>query len=44
MQPILHGNVYGWFESVSRGVYAVNAQGREALNQYAEMVCELVKE
>lgn len=44
VQPILHGNVYGWFEPVSRGVYAITARGREALAEHAEMVCELVKE
>lgn len=44
VQPILHANVYGWFEPVERGVYAVNDVGREALLQHAEMVCELVKE
>jgi hypothetical protein len=44
VQPILHGNVYGWFEPVARGVYALNDTGREALAAHAEMVCELVQE
>ena len=30
---ILYRNVYGWFESVARGVYALTPAGREALAQ-----------
>lgn len=30
-QKILHRNVYGWFEKTGRGVYALNASGRDAL-------------
>lgn len=28
---ILHSNVYGWFERVRRGVYALSPRGRDAL-------------
>ncbi|MEI2298637.1 DUF2161 domain-containing phosphodiesterase [Ensifer sp. MJa1] len=31
---ILQGNVYGWFERVDRGVYALTAQGLEALHRW----------
>ncbi|MCH7908323.1 MAG: hypothetical protein IIB38_01755 [Candidatus Hydrogenedentes bacterium] len=37
-QRILHRNVYGWFDRVERGVYEVNASGREALDEYPELV------
>ncbi len=30
-QKILHRNVYGWFETTGRGVYALTAAGRAAL-------------
>ena len=29
--PILQSNVYGWFERVDRGVYALSPLGRRAL-------------
>jgi len=35
---ILSGNVYGWFQRVIRGVYAVTTKGREALALYPELV------
>ena len=30
---ILQTNVYGWFERVGRGVYALSADGRRALEE-----------
>lgn len=35
---ILRGNVYGWFEKLDRGIYAVTPAGRQALEQYADVV------
>jgi hypothetical protein len=34
-QSILGSNFYGWFERVDRGVYALSAVGRAALDEYA---------
>lgn len=31
---ILQGDVYGWFERVERGVYAITPKGREGLQQF----------
>ena len=31
--PILQSNVYGWFERVERGVYALSPRGRQALEE-----------
>lgn len=42
-QPILSGNLYGWFDKVSRGVYQINEAGREALKQHSEIVGELIR-
>jgi hypothetical protein len=36
---ILYDNVYGWFQRVSQGTYAITDKGRTALVEY----CELVK-
>jgi hypothetical protein len=36
--PILYRNVYGWFERVDRGLYAVSAKGRTEIEQYPELV------
>ncbi len=36
-QPILHANVYGWFERVDVWVYTLGPQGHEALAQYPEL-------
>ena len=33
-QQILSGNVYGWFDRISRGVYILNDGGKEALKRY----------
>lgn len=38
---ICQGNVYGWFERVSKGVYAVTPKGAEALSTYADVVAQL---
>ena len=32
---ILQGNVYGWFERLSRGVYGLTPAGKEALVTWA---------
>ena len=34
--PILLNNVYGWFEAVARGVYAITAAGRAALERWPQ--------
>jgi hypothetical protein len=31
---ILRADVYGWFERVERGVYAITPKGREGLQQF----------
>jgi hypothetical protein len=41
-QQILAGNVYGWFDRVSRGVYRVNDAGLAALELYSEIVSQLL--
>ncbi len=35
---VLHDNHYGWFASVSRGVYRLTEKGVEALEQYASVL------
>jgi len=40
-QQILAGNVYGWFDRVSRGIYRVNSAGEEALVLYSDIVSEI---
>lgn len=35
---ILRTNVYGWFEKLDRGIYALSDSGREALVQYADVI------
>ncbi|WP_182914954.1 DUF2161 family putative PD-(D/E)XK-type phosphodiesterase [Paenibacillus thiaminolyticus] len=37
---ILQRNYYGWFERISRGVYALTGEGREALERYAHVVLD----
>jgi hypothetical protein len=37
---ILAGNVYGWFERVDRGVYALTSPGREGLEAFAKLADE----
>ncbi len=34
---ILYRNVYGWFERVDKGVYALSAKGREELAHYPDL-------
>lgn len=38
---ICQGNVYGWFERVSKGIYSVTPKGAEALTIYADVVAQL---
>jgi hypothetical protein len=40
-QDILAHNYYGWFERVARGVYALSAAGRVALEAYPELLARL---
>lgn len=42
-QIILSKNVYGWFERVERGVYALHPAGREALANYASVVEKITR-
>lgn len=35
---ILYHNVYGWFERVDRGVYAISTKGRTEIEQFPELV------
>lgn len=42
-QQILSGNVYGWFDRISRGVYDLNDAGREALEHQSEIVSRLME-
>jgi hypothetical protein len=35
---ILHGDVYGWFMKVGRGIYEIAPAGRSALEQYADVL------
>lgn len=42
IQPLLHNNVYGWFERVDRGVYRVNEDGKMALKEYSNLVKQLL--
>lgn len=41
-QQILSGNLYGWFDKVSRGIYKVNEAGLDALSKHKEIVYKLV--
>lgn len=41
---ILYHNVYGWFERIDRGVYALAAAGRDALADYAAVVAGFAAE
>lgn len=40
-QAILRRNVYGWFERVEPGVYALQEEGRRALVRYADLAAPL---
>ena len=35
---ILQRNVYGWFDRIQRGVYALTAEGTAALNRFAAAI------
>jgi len=37
---ILSSNFYGWFQRVDRGVYTVTAAGRDALDEYPELITQ----
>ena len=37
-RAILYRDVYGWFERVGTGIYALTPKGQEALEQYADIV------
>jgi hypothetical protein len=37
-QSLLYTNVYGWFDRVDRGVYALNGDGRAALEQFKHVI------
>jgi hypothetical protein len=37
---ILSSNFYGWFQRVDRGVYTITAAGRDALDEYPELVAQ----
>ena len=36
-QLILSRNVFGWFEKVRKGVYAITTEGRRGLLEYPEL-------
>lgn len=42
-QAILYDNVYGWFERIDRGLYALSGKGRDGLTTYATL-CEQLRE
>ena len=39
---ILSANLYGWFDRIERGVYALNNAGRDALRNYAQEVESII--
>ena len=41
---LMQRNVYGWFDRVGRGVYALSPKGREALVEYADMISLLTSD
>lgn len=41
-QQILSGNVYGWFDKVSRGLYCLNNAGREALSLHSDVLSDIL--
>ena len=36
-QAVLYRNVYGWFDRVEKGIYALHDAGRSSLKQYEEL-------
>lgn len=43
-QQILSGNVYGWFDKISRGIYTLNEAGLIALDNYSDIVTTLIEQ
>ena len=43
-QAILYNNVYGWFERTGHALYSVKPAGRDALEEYSELVSQLREE
>lgn len=43
-QPILYANVYGWFDRIGHGVYALGNTGRAALQQFSHVIDTIVHE
>jgi hypothetical protein len=41
-QQILSGNIYGWFDKISRGLYTINPAGIEALNVYNDVLKKIL--
>lgn len=39
-QSILYSNVYGWFDRVGEGLYAINGQGKAALQEYEKITAQ----
>jgi hypothetical protein len=37
-QSILYNDVYGWFERVGHGLYALRPEGRAALREHPDLV------
>lgn len=44
VMSLLQKNYYGWFERKSRGVYTLTPQGTSALQEYKDVLSELIKE
>lgn len=42
-QAILSGNIYGWFDKISRGLYCLNTAGKEALKNYEEVLKKIIE-
>lgn len=42
-QSILYRNVYGWFERIDTGIYGLRAAGRQALEDYPDLVTQFEK-
>lgn len=40
---ILYTNVYGWFERIDKGTYAISPAGRQALAEYPELASHYLK-
>ncbi len=42
-QQILSGNIYGWFDKVSRGLYTLNPAGEKALKIYKDVLMKIIE-